>query len=80
MISNIKKIKTSIIILFFAICLPFVVIAQGPPDPGDGNGGGGDPEAPIDGGLSLILAAGAAAGARKLYKNKKANSSNTASI
>ena len=46
--------------------------------PGGGDGGtpdpGGDPDAaaiPIDGGISLLLAAGAALGAKKLYDNKK---------
>jgi hypothetical protein len=43
-------------------------------DPNSGSGGSGadgDPDAPIDGGVSLLIAAGAAAGARKIYKNKK---------
>ena len=44
-----------------------------PGDPGGGAGGGtGDPDGvPIDGGLSLLLAAGAGYGANKLRKNKK---------
>ncbi|MFY8128512.1 MAG: PID-CTERM protein-sorting domain-containing protein [Chitinophagaceae bacterium] len=51
-------------------------------DPNSGTSGGsssstssGDPDAPIDGGISLLIAAGAAAGARKIYKNKKENNS-----
>ena len=39
-----------------------------PLDPGFGGGGGA---APIDGGISLLLAAGASYGINKLYKNKK---------
>ena len=44
-----------------------------PGDPGGGAGGGtGDPDGvPVDGGLSLLLAAGAGYGANKLRKNKK---------
>lgn len=50
-------------------------------DPNSGTSGGSsssgtpDPDAPIDGGISLLIAAGAAAGARKIYKNKKENNS-----
>ena len=36
-----------------------------------GNGGGSGPSgAPIDGGLSLLIGAGASYGIKKLYKNK----------
>ncbi len=46
-----------------------------PGNPGDPGGGGtGDPDdagVPIDGGLSLLLAAGAGYGANKLRKNRK---------
>ncbi len=43
-----------------------LVIAQGP-TPGGGGGAG----APIDGGITLLLGAGAAYGINKLRKNKK---------
>jgi hypothetical protein len=43
-----------------------LVIAQGPPP-----GGGGGAGAPIDGGITLLLGAGAAYGINKLRKNKK---------
>ncbi len=36
-----------------------------------GGGGGGDAGAPIDGGISLLVAAGASYGVKKLYKNRK---------
>ena len=40
---------------------------------GPGTGGEGDPDAgvPIDGGISLLVAAGAALGGAKLFKKKK---------
>ena len=48
-------------LLFFALPL----WAQGPGDPG------GDPDIPIDGGISLLVAAGLAYGSKKLYDHKK---------
>lgn len=48
-----------------------------PPHPSNGNANGGHPGCwpppcvPIDGGISLLIAAGAIYGGRKLYKNKK---------
>jgi hypothetical protein len=43
-----------------------------PPPPGGGHGGGGNSQgAPIDGGLSILLALGAGYGGFKLYKKKK---------
>ncbi len=59
-----KKLKkiTIVIILLFTI-MPFAGIAQtGIPDPDD---------SPIDGGLSLLLAAGAAYGVKKYRDGKK---------
>jgi hypothetical protein len=50
------KILLSILLLFVTV----VVFAQGAP-----------PATPIDGGLSLLLAAGGAYGIKKLMKNKK---------
>ncbi len=49
----------SLLILLCCICLPLITLAQGPPDPDD---------TPIDGGLTLLLAAGAAYGVKK-YRN-----------
>ena len=45
------------IILTVVMALPFFALAQGDPGPG--------PDAPIDGGLSILLAAGAAYGVKK---------------
>lgn len=50
-----------IIIIIILLLLPAVTFAQG-------NGGGGDPDVPLDGGLSILLAAGAAYGAKKIWK------------
>jgi hypothetical protein len=48
-------------ILFF----PVLVHAQQPPDPG------GDPDVPVDGGLSLLLAAGIGYGVKKIHDKRK---------
>lgn len=52
-------------VLFMIICiaLPAIAMAQGPDDPED---------TPIDGGLSLLIAAGSAYGIKK-YRNYKAS-------
>lgn len=68
------SIKRILAILSFVFC--FIVVGLSNP-PGSGNPGDGDgetpdsPSIPIDGGISLLLAAGAAYGAKKIYQNKK---------
>lgn len=59
-----KQLKQCYITLLFLMVLiaPSIVFAQGPPDPND---------IPIDGGLSLLLAAGAAYGVKKYRDHKK---------
>ena len=52
------------LIMLLCIALPMVTLAQGPPDPDDA--------VPIDGGLSLLVAAGVAYGAKKYRDAKKA--------
>jgi hypothetical protein len=63
---KISKIKSSkilpVLLALICIALPVITLAQGPPDPED---------TPIDGGLSFLLAAGAAYGIKK-YRNYKA--------
>ena len=49
---NKKHIKLVLITVFIQ-CLPLLLLAEGPGGPGD------DPDVPIDGGLSLLLASGA---------------------
>ncbi|MEI8049439.1 MAG: hypothetical protein WCI92_18810 [Bacteroidota bacterium] len=70
--------KKIILVLIFAaiVSLPLFSLADapGPPSPAGqgGGGGGGDPVgAPIDGGLGILLAMGAAYGSKKLYKARK---------
>ncbi len=62
-----KKIMKPLFIFIAMIAMHVAVNAQDPTGPGDP---GGDP-APIDGGLSLLLAAGAAYGVKKYRDGKK---------
>ena len=72
-----KKIKQIIAIMIF-FSIPFVMTAQ-PPHPNDGNlpgpaneaVGGAACGAPIDGGLSILLAMGLVYGAKKVYQVRK---------
>ena len=66
-----KMMKKVITLMSLALALGFSQeLKAQPPDPG---GGQGDPPTiPIDGGLSLLLAAGVAYGGKKVYEmNKK---------
>ncbi len=56
------RVIYSLLIMIFCIGLPLITFAQGPPDPDD---------TPIDGGLTLLLAAGAAYGIKKYRDGKK---------
>lgn len=57
----------TILAMLVVFALPLIAIAQDP---------GGGPDAPIDGGLSVLLAAGAAYGVKKYKDNKKKNNEN----
>ena len=59
--SLIQNLLVLSVILFISL-LPTVAFAQDP---------GGGPDVPIDGGLSLLLAAGAAYGVKKYREGKK---------
>ncbi len=61
-----KKKLVQMITMTMVLFLAATVAHATPP----GSGGGGE-AAPIDGGISLLLAAGASYGVNKLYKNKK---------
>jgi hypothetical protein len=58
---KLKKIQIISMLVTILCISPFFALAQ---DPGD------DPDAPIDGGLSLLIAAGAAYGVKK-YRNAR---------
>jgi hypothetical protein len=58
-----KRYLYTSLVIFISLALPLVTLAQaGPDDPND---------VPIDGGLTLLLAAGAAYGAKK-YRDGRA--------
>lgn len=59
------KVILSVVFLIIALSLPTFLFAQL----------GGDPDAPIDGGLSLLLAAGVGYGVKK-YRDTKKQSQN----
>jgi hypothetical protein len=58
------------LVIIIAICMPMVSFAQG----GPGFGGGVDDGGvcvPLDGGLSMLIAAGAGIGIKKLHAKRK---------
>lgn len=63
---KLKSLLTTVAlsIVCFLMYVPSV-LAQLPDDPGQ------DPDIPIDGGLSLLIAAGVAYGAKKAYDKRK---------
>ena len=54
-----------ILLVGFGILLSLSVFAQPPGDPGD------DPDIPIDVGISLLIAAGALYGSKKIYDARR---------
>ena len=60
----------SAVMLLIVTALPLFAIAQDP---------GGGPDVPIDGGLSVLLAAGAAYGAKKYRDQKNKNNEDAGS-
>jgi hypothetical protein len=66
-IVNILSNKKLQLAIYFVVVCTFSAMAQlGDP----GGGGSGDPDVPIDGGLSLLVAAGVGYGAKQLQKKK----------
>ena len=63
-----KKQLIQSVLLLGSMLLTCTLIFAGPHTP-PGHGGG----APIDGGLSLLIGAGASYGIKKLYKKKEKN-------
>ena len=58
------------VIIFSNLFVPFNSFAQGPSDPGFPSDPGGDPDAPIDGGIVLLMAAGVLYGIKKVKAEK----------
>lgn len=67
--------KFSLVFIFIVGLTTFCVAGAPPPPPGSDPGCWPPPCIPIDGGISLLIAAGAIYGGRKLYKNKKEENS-----
>ena len=67
-----KNIFQTIVFVFALVLIgSSVALAQGPPPPGGGTPNCfPDPCMPIDGGISFLLAAGAAYGAKKMYNSR----------
>jgi hypothetical protein len=61
---KLKSVLTLAVYAVALLCLPALVYAQGDPGP--------DPDPiPFDGGLSMLIAAGVAYGAKKAYDKRK---------
>ncbi len=61
-----------ILTLSFLFCaIAFTFAAAPPPPPGNGPACWPPPCIPIDGGISILMAAGAAYGAKKIYDSRK---------
>lgn len=62
-----SKLIISFVVFFLSLCmLPEQVLAQ----PGDPEG---DPDTPIDGGVSILVAAGVVYGIKKIREERKKN-------
>lgn len=66
-----RKFFITVMLAFTITMIPSALSAQDdpPPPPGDE-----DPDAPIDGGLSLLIAAGVGYGVSRVYKGRKTHS------
>ena len=77
--------KTNLLkkVLVLCVVVMLMPLSQAFADDPGGGGVGGDPDqtaVPIDGGLSILLAAGAGVGAYKTYRNKKNQKNDKASV
>jgi hypothetical protein len=61
-----NRIGVLVLTMLLAIAIPMVGHSS-PPDPG------GSPDVPVDGGITLLLAAAGVAGLKKMRENKKKN-------
>lgn len=67
-----NKLK-QIALMVCLLSMPAVTLALGPGGPIDPGCDPLDPACPIDGGLSLLIAAGVGLGAKKAYDSRKKN-------
>ena len=72
---EVKNIILFILVVFFIFFFNDIFAQAPPPPPGEEDPCGWPPGncVPIDGGISFLLAAAAAFGAKKLYDHKKAS-------
>jgi hypothetical protein len=75
-IHDMKKAIRIILVSGALLAVPVIMMAQTPPHPNGGNapGSGNTPvggASPIDGGITLMMALGAAYGAKKVFKLRK---------
>lgn len=68
------KTFKGILLLFLFIGVDYALNAAPPPPPGGSPACWPPPCIPIDGGLSFLVAAGAAYGAKKIYDSRKKDS------
>jgi hypothetical protein len=73
---SMKKVLLTLVFLFASLFMLNTFadepLDNPPPPPGGGHGGGGNAQgAPIDGGMSILMALGAGYGAFRLYKSRK---------
>lgn len=78
-ICGMNRFRKLIVSTIFVFCLAAIGVCQAPPTPPSGGaapcGGPFGTVCPIDGGVSLLIAAGAALGGKKAFDLKKKKSS-----
>lgn len=72
MYNRLSKLK-QIALMVCLLAMPALTMALGPGGPSDPGCDPLDPACPIDGGLSLLIAAGVGLGAKKAYDSRKKN-------
>ena len=74
-----NRFRKLLVLSFFLFCIAAIGICQAPPTPPNGGaapcGGPFGTVCPIDGGVSLLIAAGAALGGKKAFDLKKKKAS-----
>ncbi len=70
LIKYINQPQTKRILFLMLLLSATAILAHAQSDPGSGYGGGDPENAPIDGGLSLLVAAGVGYGVRKVKEKR----------